>query len=60
MPRRPSPNGSKAVLEIRPGETNPASDAAREGVQEAIESIVRAFTEAKLAHVDDDPAGGQP
>ena len=34
---------------IRSGETDPASDTAREGVQQAIEDIVTAFTEAKLA-----------
>ena len=33
---------------MRPGETDPASEA-REGVQQAIEDIVTAFTEAKLA-----------
>jgi hypothetical protein len=33
----------------RGDETDPASDAAREGTQQAIEDIVMAFTEAKLA-----------
>jgi hypothetical protein len=42
---------------IRSGETDPASDTAREGVQQAIEDIVTAFTEAKLAQADDDPPG---
>jgi hypothetical protein len=42
---------------IRSGETDPASDTAREGVQQAIEDIVRGFVEAKLAQADDDPPG---
>ena len=33
----------------RPGEVAPASDTAREGVQQVIEDIVTALTEAKLA-----------
>ena len=41
---------------IRSGETDPASDVAREGVQQAIEDIVMAFTEAKLALADDSTA----
>ena len=43
---------------IRSGETDPASDAAREGVQQAIEDIVTAFTEAKLAQAEQ--ASGTP
>ena len=43
---------------IRSGETDPASDVAREGVQQAIEDIVRAFTEAKLAQADGTPGEG--
>jgi hypothetical protein len=42
---------------VRSGEIDPASDTAREGVQQAIEDIVRAFTEARLAEADDDPPG---
>ena len=38
---------------MRPGEAYPASDAARAGVQQAIEDIVTAFTEAKLALAND-------
>jgi hypothetical protein len=34
---------------IRPGEADLQAQAAREGVQQAIEDIVTAFTEAKLA-----------
>ena len=43
---------------IRSNETNPASDTAREGVQQVIEDIVRAFTEAKLALAEQ--ANGTP
>ena len=38
---------------VRPGEADPASDAAREGVQQAIEEMAAtAFTEAKLAQAN--------
>jgi hypothetical protein len=40
----------------RSGETDPAADVAREGVQQAIEDIVRGFTEAKLRQADDSTA----
>jgi hypothetical protein len=43
---------------IRSGEADPASDVAREGVQQAIEDIVRGFTEAKLAQAEQ--ANGTP
>ena len=43
---------------IRSGEADPASDMAREGVQQAIEDIVRGFTEAKLDGPDDTPGDG--
>lgn len=41
---------------MRSGEADPASDTAREGVQQAIENIVTAFTEAKLAQAADPTA----
>jgi hypothetical protein len=41
---------------IRPGDTDPQADAVREGVQQAIEDVVKAFTEAKLAQADDSTA----
>jgi hypothetical protein len=43
---------------IRSGETDPASDAAREGVQRAIEEIVTAFTKTRLDGPDDTPGDG--
>ena len=45
---------------IRSGEADPASDVARQGVQQAIEDIVAAFTEAKLALPDDSGAHDSP
>jgi hypothetical protein len=48
--------GSKAVSASDPTRPDPASDVAREGVQQAIEDIVTAFTEAKLAQADDSTA----
>jgi hypothetical protein len=43
---------------IRSGETDPASDTAREGMQQTIENIVRALTEARLDGPDDTPGDG--
>ena len=43
-------------VSLRSGEADPASDTAREGVQQAIEDIVTAFTEAKLTQADNSTA----
>ena len=43
---------------VRSGEVDPASDTAREGVQQVIEEIVTAFTKARLDGPGDTPGDG--